>query len=55
MIAMENRVYGRGEAEGLAWTTSSRTFLAEDCLVSWGGRAEDAMEARGEEMIWFTL
>lgn len=54
MIAMENRGYGREEAEGLAWTISSLTFLVEDCLGSLEG-AEDAMEAGGEEMIWYTL
>ena len=55
MIAMENRGYGREEAEALGWTISSLTFLVEDCLGSWGDRAEDAMEAGGEEMIWYTL
>lgn len=55
MIAMENRGFGREEAEGLAWTISSLTFLAEDFLGSWGDRAEDAMEAREEGMIWYTL
>lgn len=52
---MENRGCGREEAEGLAWTISSPTFLAEDCLGSWGDKVEDEMEARGEEMTWCTL
>lgn len=52
MIAMENKDYGREEVEDLAWTISSLTFLAEACLVSWGARVEDVMEAEGEEMIW---
>lgn len=55
MIDMENRGYGREEVEGLAWTISSLTFLAEVCLGSWGDRAEDGMEARGEEMTWYIL
>lgn len=55
MIVMENRAYEREEAVGLAWTISSLTFLAEDCLASWGGRAEDAMEAGEEEKIWYIL
>ena len=55
MIAMESRGYGREEVEGPAWMISSLTFLAEDCLGSWGDRAEDAMEAEGEEMTWCTL
>lgn len=54
-IAMENRGCGREEVEGLAWTISSPTFLAEDCLGSWGDKVEDEMEARGEEMTWCTL
>lgn len=55
MIAMENKGYGREEAEGLAWTISSPTFLVEDSLGSWGDKEEDAMEAGGEEKIWYTL
>lgn len=55
MIAMENRVYGREEVEVLAWMISSLIFLVEDCLDSWGGRVEDAMEAGGEERTWFIL
>lgn len=55
MIAMESRVCGREEAVGPAWMISSLTFSVEDCLGSWGDRAEDAMEAGGEEMIWCTL
>lgn len=54
-IDMENRGYGREEVEGLAWMISSLTFLVEDCLASWGGRAEDGMEARGEGMTWYIL
>ena len=55
MIAMENRGYGREAVEDLAWTISSLIFLVEDCLGSWGDRAEDATEAGGEETIWYTL
>lgn len=55
MIAMENRGYGKEVAEGLGWTISSPIFLAEDCSGSWGDRAEDAMEAGGEGMTWYTL
>lgn len=55
MIDMENRGYGREEVEGLGWTISSLTFLVEDYLGSWGDRAEDGMEARGEEMTWYIL
>lgn len=55
MIAMENKGYEREEAEAPGWTIYSLTFLVEDCLGSWGDRAEDAMEAGGEEMIWYTL
>lgn len=52
---MENRGYGREEAEDLAWTISSLIFLAEDCLGSWGGRAEGEMEGRREEKTWCIL
>lgn len=55
MIDMENRGYGREEAEGLAWMISSPIYLAEDCLGSWEGRAEDGMEARGEVKTWYIL
>lgn len=55
MIVMENRGYEREEAEDLAWMIFSLIFLAEDFLGSWAGRAEVAMEARGEEKIWFIL
>lgn len=52
---MANRVYGREEGEGPAWTTSSPIFLVGGCLVSWGGRAEDEMEERGEARTWCIL
>lgn len=55
MIDMENRGFGRAEAVVLAWTTSSHTSLAEDCLGSWVARAEGATEAGGEERIWSIL
>lgn len=54
MTAMESKAYGREEEEDLAWRISSLTFLVEDCLGSWGDKEEDAMEAGGEEMIWYT-
>lgn len=52
---MANRVYGREEGEGPAWTISSPIFLVGGCLVSWGGRAEDEMEERGEARTWCIL
>lgn len=55
MTNMENRGYGREEVEVLVWMISSLTFLVEDCLGSWGDRAEDEMEARGEGKTWYTL
>lgn len=55
MIVMENKGYGREEAAGLAWMTSSLTFSAVDCSGSWEGKVEDATEAGGEEMTWCTL
>lgn len=55
MIAMESKGYEREEAEGLAWMIFFRTFSVVDFLVLWVDKAEVVMEAREEEMIWYTL
>lgn len=54
MIAMGNKAYERA-VEVLAWMISSPTFLVEGYLDLGVVKAEAAMEAGGEEMIWYTL